>query len=201
MPLKLCTASPADAPRIAEIHMLVFGSNKMLRAQFPTPAIRAALQKSIEDKALADIEDPKISVLVVRELLSEEQEAVKDERGNVGKGGEVVPKEGKVISFAKWSHPIEEGEDYVEPPWVWPEGTNMEVLNAWGEKIDEAYEKVLGTTPCYRKVSILLFPFLFLESFQATQHYPLVSNPTQFLIYFLIHSNETMIPFEKPILT
>jgi hypothetical protein len=200
MPLKLCTATPADAPRIAEIHMLAFGSNKMLRAQFPTPAIRAALQKCIEDKALADIEDPKISVLVVRELLSEEQEVVKDERGDVGMG-EVVPKEGKVISFAKWSHPIEEGENYVEPPWVWPEGTNLEVLENWGREIDEAYDRVLGATPCYRKASNLLFPFLFLELFQATQHYPLVSNPTQLLIYFLLHSHETMIPFVKPILT
>jgi hypothetical protein len=182
MPLKLCTATPADAPRIAEIHMLAFGSNKMLRAQFPTPAIRVALQKSIEDKTLADIEDPKISVLVVRELLSEEQEVVKDERRNVGEGGEVVPKEGKVISFAKWSHPIDDGEDYVESPWVWPEGTNLEVLENWGKEIDEAYERVLGATPCYRKVSILLFPFLSLESFQATQHYPLVSNPSQYFI-------------------
>jgi hypothetical protein len=181
MPLKLCPATPADAPRIAEIHMLAFGSNKMLRAQFPTPAIRAALQKSIEDKALADIEDSKISVLVVRELLSEEQEAVKDERGNAVKGREVVLKEGKVISFAKWSHPVEEGEDYAEPPWVWPEGTNMEVLNAWGKEIDDSYERVLGATPCYRKISIFLFP-LVPRVISATQHYPLVSNPTEFLI-------------------
>jgi hypothetical protein len=184
MPLKLCTATPADAPRIAEIHMLAFGSNKMLRAQFPTPAIRAALQKSIENKTLADIEDPKISVLVVRELLSEEQNVVKDEKGNVGKGGEVVPKEGKVISFAKWSHPIKEGEDYVEHPWVWPEGTNLEVLENWGKEIDEAYERVLDVTPCYRKVSILLFPILFLESFQVRSTIHWSKTPPNFLSNF-----------------
>lgn len=45
--------------------MAAFGTNDMLHAQFPTPAIRKALQICIKDKAIADIEDPKISVLVV----------------------------------------------------------------------------------------------------------------------------------------
>lgn len=54
-----------DAARIAEIHMAAFKDNAMLRAQFPTPTIRKSLQICIEDKTLADINDPKISVLVV----------------------------------------------------------------------------------------------------------------------------------------
>ena len=54
-----------DAPRIAEIHMAAFGRNAMLHAQFPTPATREALQTCIRDKAVADIEDPKTTVLVV----------------------------------------------------------------------------------------------------------------------------------------
>jgi len=68
MPLHLSLATPEDAPRIAEIHMAAFATNGMLLAQFPTPEIRAALQISIEEKALADIKDDKISVLVVREM-------------------------------------------------------------------------------------------------------------------------------------
>lgn len=58
-------ATRQDAPRIAEIHMAAFGPNAMLHAQFPTPAIRQGLQISIENKALADIDDPKTTVLVV----------------------------------------------------------------------------------------------------------------------------------------
>ena len=68
MPLHLSLATPEDAPRIAEIHMAAFATNGMLLAQFPTPEIRAGLQISIEEKALADIKDDKISVLVVREM-------------------------------------------------------------------------------------------------------------------------------------
>lgn len=71
--LSLRTAIPEDASRIAEIHMAAFGSNAMLHAQFPTPAIRKRLQTSIEEKALADIRDPKTTVLVVEGFDSENQ--------------------------------------------------------------------------------------------------------------------------------
>lgn len=63
--LHIRAATREDAPRIAEIHMAAFGPNAMLRAQFPTPAIRQGLQTCIENKAVADIDDPKTSVLVV----------------------------------------------------------------------------------------------------------------------------------------
>lgn len=59
------TATRQDAPRVAEIHMAAFGHNAMLLAQFPTPSIRQRLQTCIEDKALADIDDPNTTVLVV----------------------------------------------------------------------------------------------------------------------------------------
>ena len=63
---QLCmrAATPEDAPRIAEIHMVAFGPNAMLHAQFPTPAIRKRLQTCVEHKALADIDDSKTTVLV-----------------------------------------------------------------------------------------------------------------------------------------
>ena len=62
---RLDTATHRDAPRIAEIHMAAFGPNAMLHAQFPTPAIRQQLQICITEKAFADIDDPKTTVLVV----------------------------------------------------------------------------------------------------------------------------------------
>jgi hypothetical protein len=38
--LTLIEASEDDATRIADAHMAAFGTNLMLLAQFPTPAIR-----------------------------------------------------------------------------------------------------------------------------------------------------------------
>ncbi len=63
--IQIRAATRRDATRVAEIHMAAFGRNAMLHAQFPTPAIRQGLQTCIEDKALADIDDPKTTVLVV----------------------------------------------------------------------------------------------------------------------------------------
>ncbi|KAK6958487.1 hypothetical protein Daesc_001288 [Daldinia eschscholtzii] len=130
MPLSLTVAEQSDAARIAEIHMAAFGSNAMLLAQFPTPAVRNDLKKSIELKALADIEDPKTTVLVVRDSSLEPQN--------------------NAISFAKWSHPVRPEEDYVEPPWTWPVGTNLGVLNDWAKKTEAAQSHALGDAPCYR---------------------------------------------------
>lgn len=133
MTLKLDIATPADAPRIAEIHMAAFGPNAMLRAQFPSPQVRQALQQSIEQKALADIDDPKTAVLVVRDI--------QDASG----------KTPAAIAFAKWSLPAEQGENYTEPPWVWPEGTDTGVLDAWTEATEAASERIIGSDPCYRQ--------------------------------------------------
>uniref|UniRef100_A0A8H7N6Q5 N-acetyltransferase domain-containing protein n=1 Tax=Bionectria ochroleuca TaxID=29856 RepID=A0A8H7N6Q5_BIOOC len=132
-PLLMRFATRQDAPRIAEIHMAAFGTNAMLLAQFPTPAIRQALQISIENKALADIDDPKTTVLVVA-VVSDDPEKSLD----------------NVISFAKWSHPVDPSESYVEPPWIWPEGTDLETLAAWTARAAEAETRSVGSTPCYR---------------------------------------------------
>ncbi|RYP76454.1 hypothetical protein DL769_003620 [Monosporascus sp. CRB-8-3] len=130
--LHMRAATHEDAPRIAEIHMAAFGPNAMLHAQFPTPAIRKGLQICIEKKALADIDDPKTTVLVVT--------GSDDPEKNVG----------VVIAFAKWSHPVLPGEDYVEPPWIWPEGTDLDTLGAWTAKAAEAESRSVGDAPCYR---------------------------------------------------
>lgn len=63
--LHLRAARREDVHRIAEIHMAAFGPNAMLHAQFPTPPTRKALQSCIANKALADIDNPKTTVLVV----------------------------------------------------------------------------------------------------------------------------------------
>lgn len=133
MPLLLGEATPADAPRIAQIHMAAFGPNAMLRAQFPTPEVRRELEASIEAKALADIEDSKTTVLVVREADTETSET------------------SPVVAFAKWSHPVHSHEVYEEPPWVWPDGTDHAVLDAWTKKCEDAQQRVMGERACYRE--------------------------------------------------
>lgn len=70
MALTLCPASEPDADCMADIHMAAFGHNAMLRAQFPTAALRSELRKSIAQKALADIRDPKKAVLVVKTAMT-----------------------------------------------------------------------------------------------------------------------------------
>lgn len=137
MCLEISPATPADAPRIAEIHMAAFGDNAMLLSLFPTPDIRKGLQKSVELKALQDIESPMTTVFVVREP------------GRDGDGSQ------RVIAFAKWSHPVRDGENYIEAPRVWPEGSNIAKLAAWAEATDVAQEHVLANTPCYRESSLL----------------------------------------------
>ncbi|KAF3067125.1 hypothetical protein GL218_08902 [Daldinia childiae] len=148
MPLSLSVAELTDAARIAEIHMAAFGSNAMLLAQFPTPAVRNALKKSIELKALADIDDLKTTVLVVRDSSSE----LHNNSTISGDNEQTYERRRKeqVIAFAKWSHPVRLDEDYVEPPWIWPTGTNLDILNDWAKKTEAAQSRALGNTPCYR---------------------------------------------------
>ena len=146
MPLRLSPADESDAPRIAAIHMAAFGPNLLLNVQFPTAAIRAELEVAIADKALADIKDPQVSVLVVR-----------DDDLN------------KVISFAKWSLPVLEPEMYRETPWRWPRGTNFAVLDTWTEKVEQAAAKVLDGRPYFRTFDLTpcLSPRLFFSSLRT----------------------------------
>lgn len=133
--LTLIEASEDDATRIADIHMAAFGSNLMLLAQFPTPAIRDKLRVTLREKVVDEIRDPQWAVLVV------------------------CDDTGKIISFAKWRRPIPESEwgVYVEAPWKWPEGTRLDVLEEWTWKVEEAGERLLGRTPCYCKPITLYY--------------------------------------------
>ncbi len=121
---------PAAAARVASIHTSAFATNAMLLAQFPTPTIRANLQICIARKTAVDIRDPKTVVLVVRDQNS---------KFSNGDGDD------EIISFAKWHLPVLEGERYEgEPKWVWPEGTEMGVLEGWVGRVEEAKARVVG---------------------------------------------------------
>ncbi len=132
MTLKLTFATEQDASRIADIHMAAFATNAMLIAQFPSSAVREGLRISIACKTTDDIRDSHIAVLLVRDT------DLNDE----------------VISYAKWSLPSSTSGN--EAPWIWPEGTRLDILNQWTEKVDRAKKKILGDERCYRTPSTLV---------------------------------------------
>ena len=132
--MKLLFAKENDAGRIADIHMAAFATNGMLLAQFPTPAVQDGLRISIARKALDDIRDPHIIVLLVQETSSETN----------------------FISFAKWHLPSSNSEN--ETPWSWPEGTRHDILDEWTEKVESAKEKALGSESCYRMAAPFSIP-------------------------------------------
>jgi hypothetical protein len=176
MPLVPTFAHHADAGRIAEIHMAAFGSNVMLCAQFPTPAVRQALQKSIEMKVLADIDDPKTTVLVVRDSPDDEQPSSAQSASLIqNKDKTEQERKGRAIAFAIWIHPVTDEEDYIEPPWVWPEGADRNVLENWTRKTEEAQERALSRTPCYRMfTSPFRLIFRFGTSFPPVSYHHLI---------------------------
>ncbi|KAI9150012.1 hypothetical protein HJFPF1_09762 [Paramyrothecium foliicola] len=128
--LRMRVATRADATRIAEIHMAAFGPYAMLHAQFPSPRIREKLLVSVENKALADIDDPKTTVLVVSSSGEDNADSV--------------------IDFAKWLHPVHPSDHYVQSPWAWPDGTDLDTLGAWTARAAEAESRAVPDARCYR---------------------------------------------------
>ena len=130
MVLRLAFASEDDAYRIADIHMSAFATNENLLAQFPTLSVREGLRTTVAHKALEDIRDPNMAVLIIQDT----------ELDNT------------IISFAKWNLPSSTDEN--EAPWVWPEGARIDLLDAWTEKVEETKSHVVGEQHCYRMVSL-----------------------------------------------
>ena len=115
-------ANPEDAPRLAAIQINAFKTNKLFQVQFPTPEVVTAFETFLAVRHRAEIEDNHAEVLVVRN-------------------------EGQVVAFAIW-RPPRSGEDAdVNVSREWSEGTNVEMIMAWGEVIDGAYQKAMGDTP------------------------------------------------------
>ena len=56
----------------------------------------------------------------------------------------------------------DEEQEYEEAPWVWPEGTDMEILEEWTRRVDAAGEVVMGRRPCYRMYRDTISSFYFL---------------------------------------
>ena len=65
LPLKLCLVAESETDQIAAVHMAAFGSNAMLQAQFPISSAREEQRSCIAQKAVDDMRDPNIAVVVV----------------------------------------------------------------------------------------------------------------------------------------
>ena len=134
MPVSISPAQPKDAVDIAALHVQAFSPNALMRAIYPTPAIWAALQGCVEEKILADMKEPKITVLVAKHT---------DE-------AEVREEQGKTVGYAVWCHPIKaEEQDWKLPTWKLPEGTDWNVLKPWLAAAGKIVEEVIGHTPHY----------------------------------------------------
>jgi hypothetical protein len=122
-------ARPEDASVIAHLHIEAFTSNALMRAIYPTSEIWEGLEKATKEKLTADMEHPKVTVLVARY----KQEASED-----------------VVGYAVWAHPIHTDEPHTPlPSWKLPEGTNWEVLGPWKEAAAQVAEAVIGDRPHY----------------------------------------------------
>lgn len=182
MALILSEATANDAARIADIHMAAFGPNLMLRTQFPTAGVREGLRKTLELKAIADMKDDKTTVLVVRILKQTKRHKGDDESryldGQIKESNENIDGSSysEVIAFAKWSHPVDADEEYNEPPWIWPEGTNYEVLNRWDDLLQEVQNRTMGKTPCYRMLRITHSRSFFASSYTTELYVNAVQN-------------------------
>jgi GNAT superfamily N-acetyltransferase len=139
MSFRLATAQPKDAAAIAEIHMGVFGTNALIRAIYPTEEVREGLAKAVEMKALADIQDPHITVLV----------AHYHEHAGTAVDHACPPTSSPIIGFAKWVHPVRPEDEYTPPPWSLPEGTDWAILTPWIAAAEKTEEAVMGKTPHY----------------------------------------------------
>lgn len=54
---------------------------------------------------------------------------------------------GEIIGFANWS--LQSSTSDNEEPWIWPEGTRLEILDQWAQRFEGAKLKVLGDEPCH----------------------------------------------------
>jgi hypothetical protein len=153
MTFQLELARPDDATRIAEIHMNAFGSNALIRAIHAADEHLKDLFKAVENKALADMQDVKTTVLVVRHVDGSTVNSGTNVSG-AGPGNEVdntIVKDAKgdVVGFAKWAHPIFPSDDYSPPLWNLPKSTDLEILRPWRVQVEKVEEEIIGHTPRY----------------------------------------------------
>lgn len=130
--IQICSPSPTDAARIADIHLAAMDSNPLLHVQFPTPASLEGLRHYLQAYTISELDDPTKGVLVAR--YSETNE---------------------IISFAKWDLPSTHGSDSnnnnkLETGDIRDiEGCRPEFLEGYAVLAAEAKGRCWGDRACY----------------------------------------------------
>ncbi|KAL1842909.1 hypothetical protein VTJ49DRAFT_3697 [Mycothermus thermophilus] len=131
---------PADAARIAAIHLAAMDSNPLLHAQFPTRESLASLERFLEAHTATLLRrgDPTGGILVAREA---------------GERGEL---EGVIVAFAKWDSPSSSSSDEEQREKLEEddelqslEGCRREFLDGYASLAIGARERYFGGRECY----------------------------------------------------
>lgn len=119
---------PADAARIAEIHLAAMDANPLLHAQFPTPESLRAAKQSLTEYATSQLASAVSGVLVAQD----------DENGTI-------------VGFAKWESPFHREDVKLESGDLQEvQGCRREFLNRYVALAEEAMARSFGKKACYR---------------------------------------------------
>jgi len=120
--------TPANAARIAEIHLTAMDANPLLHAQFPTPeSLRAAKQ------FLTEFTDSQLTNATSGVLVARDNET------------------GTIVGFAKWESPFHREDVKLESGDLQEvQGCRREFLDRYVALAEEAMARSFGNKACYR---------------------------------------------------
>jgi hypothetical protein len=124
---KIEKADPDDAPRLASLQVAAFRSNTLFKIQFPSDEVVKSYEIYLSARIRAEIETPHSNVLAIK-----------------GDSGEI-------ISFAIWRAPSVKEDKNLNAKKTWPMGTDLEMIQRWAGKVNEAYKEAVGERSCYRE--------------------------------------------------
>ncbi|KAK4134855.1 hypothetical protein BT67DRAFT_283488 [Trichocladium antarcticum] len=125
---------PADAPRLAAIHLAAMDANPLLHAQFPTPASLANLARFLEAHTVDQLRNAAAAAASASGVL-----VARD------------PATGTIAGFAKWDSPVHPADGALESGDLRDlEGCRREFLDGYASRAAEARRRAfVDEGPCY----------------------------------------------------
>lgn len=155
----LTRARPADAPRIAEIHLAAMDANPLLHAQFPSPASLARLRQFLEGEV-----SEHVAVLSDGLSPSSSTEGGSVSEGQGGGGGGILVardvERGVIVGFIRWDVEVksdspgnaENTKAKLESGDIrFVEGCRPEFLDGYAALAEEAKKRCFGEKNYYCK--------------------------------------------------
>ncbi|KAK4453906.1 sterol uptake control protein 2 [Podospora aff. communis PSN243] len=128
--------TPAEAARIAEIHIAAMDANPLLHAQFPTAQSLAAAKEFLMRYTASQLGSATSGVLVAKETGT-----------------------GRIVGFAKWDSPSHREEVKLESGELQDvDGCQREYLDGYVKLAEEAMERSFGDRECYRLSFVCIHP-------------------------------------------